>query len=172
MFIQRCRDQLHIVLAMSPIGDTFRNRLRKFPSLVNCCTIDWFQVRHACLNGRFSCNSREEIAWYLLNFYFSPLTLPRISKETLGTFTPATFAIPRMVQNRLLQVWFPVSWRTLQCCDRDRKPPVWLKSTNAKLQKYECAYNPHYKLSLEALSWLLNPISATDVTWSVWLTCL
>ncbi|CAF0812566.1 unnamed protein product [Didymodactylos carnosus] len=43
MFIQRCRDQLHIVLAMSPIGDAFRNRLRKFPSLVNCCTIDWFQ---------------------------------------------------------------------------------------------------------------------------------
>jgi dynein heavy chain len=44
MFIQRCRDQLHIVLAMSPIGDTFRSRLLKFPSLVNCCTIDWFQV--------------------------------------------------------------------------------------------------------------------------------
>ena len=43
MFVQRCRDQLHIVLAMSPIGESFRNRLRKFPSLVNCCTIDWFQ---------------------------------------------------------------------------------------------------------------------------------
>ncbi|XP_073402803.1 dynein axonemal heavy chain 7 [Dendrobates tinctorius] len=43
LFIDRCRDQLHIVLAMSPIGDAFRNRLRKFPALVNCCTIDWFQ---------------------------------------------------------------------------------------------------------------------------------
>ncbi|XP_064419638.1 dynein axonemal heavy chain 7 isoform X2 [Latimeria chalumnae] len=43
MFIERCRNQLHIVLAMSPIGDAFRNRLRKFPSLINCCTIDWFQ---------------------------------------------------------------------------------------------------------------------------------
>ena len=49
MFIQRCRDQLHIVLAMSPIGDAFRNRLRKFPSLVNCCTIDWFQVNGGTL---------------------------------------------------------------------------------------------------------------------------
>lgn len=29
-------------LAMSPIGDAFRNRLRMFPSLINCCTIDWF----------------------------------------------------------------------------------------------------------------------------------
>ncbi|KAI0217392.1 Dynein heavy chain 7, axonemal [Lamellibrachia satsuma] len=44
MFVQRCRDQLHIVLTMSPIGDAFRTRLRKFPSLVNCCTIDWFQT--------------------------------------------------------------------------------------------------------------------------------
>ena len=44
MFVDRCKNQLHIVLTMSPIGDAFRNRLRKFPSLVNCCTIDWFQV--------------------------------------------------------------------------------------------------------------------------------
>ncbi|OBS81697.1 hypothetical protein A6R68_24313, partial [Neotoma lepida] len=43
MFIERCRNQLHVVLAMSPIGDAFRIRLRKFPALVNCCTIDWFQ---------------------------------------------------------------------------------------------------------------------------------
>ena len=27
---------------MSPIGSAFRNRLRKFPSLANCCTLDWF----------------------------------------------------------------------------------------------------------------------------------
>ena len=42
-FIERVRRNLHIVLAMSPIGDSFRNRLRQFPSLINCCTIDWFQ---------------------------------------------------------------------------------------------------------------------------------
>ncbi|KAI9224417.1 dynein heavy chain and region D6 of dynein motor-domain-containing protein [Blastocladiella britannica] len=43
IFVQRCKENLHVVLAMSPIGDAFRNRLRMFPSLVNCCTIDWFQ---------------------------------------------------------------------------------------------------------------------------------
>ncbi|XP_055985527.1 dynein axonemal heavy chain 12 [Sorex fumeus] len=42
-FVNRCRDNLHIVVAFSPIGDAFRNRLRQFPSLINCCTIDWFQ---------------------------------------------------------------------------------------------------------------------------------
>ncbi|XP_077435277.1 dynein axonemal heavy chain 7 isoform X3 [Vanacampus margaritifer] len=44
MFVERCRSQMHIVLAMSPIGDAFRNRLRRFPALINCCTINWFQT--------------------------------------------------------------------------------------------------------------------------------
>ncbi|XP_033843048.1 dynein axonemal heavy chain 7 [Periophthalmus magnuspinnatus] len=43
MFLERCRTQLHVVLAMSPIGDAFRDRLRRFPALINCCTINWFQ---------------------------------------------------------------------------------------------------------------------------------
>ncbi|CAB1420450.1 unnamed protein product [Pleuronectes platessa] len=41
-FISRVREKLHIVLCMSPVGDSFRSRCRLFPSLVNCCTIDWF----------------------------------------------------------------------------------------------------------------------------------
>jgi len=67
LFVERVKQQLHIVLGMSPIGDNFRcgitlplderpnslkpvnfscyrNRLRMFPSLVNCCTINWFEV--------------------------------------------------------------------------------------------------------------------------------
>lgn len=43
-FVRRVRMNLHIILAMSPIGDAFRDRLRKFPSLVNCCTINWFSA--------------------------------------------------------------------------------------------------------------------------------
>ena len=42
-FIKECRANLHIILCFSPIGDAFRERLRQFPSLVNCCTIDWFR---------------------------------------------------------------------------------------------------------------------------------
>ena len=29
-------------MSMSPVGDILRNRCRNFPSLVNCCTLDWF----------------------------------------------------------------------------------------------------------------------------------
>ncbi|XP_041972117.1 dynein axonemal heavy chain 7 isoform X2 [Aricia agestis] len=42
-FVSVVRDQLHVVLAMSPAGTALRTRIRRFPSLVNCCTIDWFQ---------------------------------------------------------------------------------------------------------------------------------
>ncbi|KAJ8964394.1 hypothetical protein NQ317_006775 [Molorchus minor] len=42
-FIERVRSNLHVALCMSPIGDSFRVRCRMFPSLINCCTIDWFQ---------------------------------------------------------------------------------------------------------------------------------
>ncbi|GAX74205.1 hypothetical protein CEUSTIGMA_g1654.t1 [Chlamydomonas eustigma] len=41
-FVDKTRENLHVVLCFSPIGNAFRERLRQFPSLVNCCTIDWF----------------------------------------------------------------------------------------------------------------------------------
>lgn len=44
-YVQLVRENLHVVLCMSPIGAGFRNRCRMFPSLVNCCTVDWFNVR-------------------------------------------------------------------------------------------------------------------------------
>ena len=43
-FLNRCKEKLHIMLCFSPIGDSFRNKLRIYPSLVNCCTIDWFEI--------------------------------------------------------------------------------------------------------------------------------
>ncbi|KAL7754402.1 hypothetical protein RI367_000383 [Sorochytrium milnesiophthora] len=42
IFIRRVRNNMHTVLCLSPVGVAFRNRLRMFPALVNCTTIDWF----------------------------------------------------------------------------------------------------------------------------------
>eukprot|EP00818_Percolomonas_sp_WS_P004771 CAMPEP_0117446884 /NCGR_PEP_ID=MMETSP0759-20121206/6580_1 /TAXON_ID=63605 /ORGANISM="Percolomonas cosmopolitus, Strain WS" /LENGTH=4305 /DNA_ID=CAMNT_0005239183 /DNA_START=148 /DNA_END=13065 /DNA_ORIENTATION=- len=41
-FVERSRKHLHIVVCMSPVGESLRTYLRMFPSLVSCCTIDWF----------------------------------------------------------------------------------------------------------------------------------
>ncbi|TNJ30315.1 Outer-arm dynein beta, partial [Giardia muris] len=43
-FIQKVKQNLHVVLGFSPIGEAFRVRARKFPALVTCTTIDWFQA--------------------------------------------------------------------------------------------------------------------------------
>ncbi|XP_075307002.1 dynein axonemal heavy chain 2 [Odontesthes bonariensis] len=40
--IERVRNNLHIVLCMSPVGEPFRNRILQYPAMVNCTTIDWF----------------------------------------------------------------------------------------------------------------------------------
>ena len=42
-FIERVKQNLHLCLTFSPIGDSLRNRLRSFPSFIACTTIDWFQ---------------------------------------------------------------------------------------------------------------------------------
>jgi dynein heavy chain len=41
-FVKRVREKFHICLCMSPVGSALRIRCRQFPSLVNCCTLDWF----------------------------------------------------------------------------------------------------------------------------------
>jgi dynein heavy chain len=43
-FINNIRVYLHVVLAFSPVGDAFRTRAKKFPAIVNCTVIDWFQA--------------------------------------------------------------------------------------------------------------------------------
>lgn len=42
VYLSRVLKNIHVVLAMSPVGNAFAQRLRMFPSLVNCCTLDWF----------------------------------------------------------------------------------------------------------------------------------
>lgn len=41
-FVEKTKNNLHIVLAMSPAGSTLRIRCRNFPGLISSTQIDWF----------------------------------------------------------------------------------------------------------------------------------
>ncbi|CAM9185724.1 unnamed protein product, partial [Choristocarpus tenellus] len=62
-FVTRVRELLHIVLCLDPGGPAFRERVKNFPSLVNCSTIDWYSawprtalsaVAHRILNPKLA----------------------------------------------------------------------------------------------------------------------
>lgn len=43
-FVNKCRQNLHLILCFSPIGTSLRTRIRLFPSLINRCFIDWYDA--------------------------------------------------------------------------------------------------------------------------------
>ncbi|KAM6256904.1 dynein axonemal heavy chain 12 [Porphyrio hochstetteri] len=93
-FVNCCRENLHVVVAFSPIGDAFRNRLRQFPSLINCCTIDWFQpwpedalerVANKFLETlELTDNERQEVVPICKYFHTSVLSLSVRFLQSLG----------------------------------------------------------------------------------------
>lgn len=42
IFKKRCKKNLHLLLFMSPAGNSLQLYFRKYPSLVNCTSIDWY----------------------------------------------------------------------------------------------------------------------------------
>jgi dynein heavy chain len=43
-FIDRIKKNLHMALCFSPVGESFRNRAKKFPAIINSTVIDWFHA--------------------------------------------------------------------------------------------------------------------------------
>ncbi|ETN61879.1 dynein heavy chain 10, axonemal [Anopheles darlingi] len=81
-FLDRAVRNLHVVLCMSPEGDTLRNRCRSFPGLVGSTTIDWvfpwpeqalFAVARVFLtdHAKIPENNREPIISHIVHVHQS-----------------------------------------------------------------------------------------------------
>eukprot|EP00058_Branchiostoma_floridae_P021107 XP_002606597.1 hypothetical protein BRAFLDRAFT_120109 [Branchiostoma floridae] len=123
LFIQRVQTKLHIVLAMSPAGHTFRQRCRAHPALINCCTIDWYNewpeeallsVAHAYFSlldfgtqeGQDTQALRESVAGVCVDIHSSVTTAAKQYYQELRRFyytTPTSYLELIQLYSRMLE---------------------------------------------------------------------
>ena len=64
--VQLVKSNVHVVFCMSPLSQGFLNKLRMFPSLISCCTIDWFHewpqeaLLEVAREGLSGCNEESD----------------------------------------------------------------------------------------------------------------
>jgi len=104
-FLIRVRKNIHVVLCMSPLGDAFRERLRMFPSIVNCCTIDWFAewpdealqsvATRSMTDGNFDlAGHTEQVVTFIKDLHMGVFEKTKLYLETLKRYnyvTPTSF---------------------------------------------------------------------------------
>eukprot|EP00771_Trimastix_marina_P001232 gnl/Trimastix_PCT/2287.p1 GENE.gnl/Trimastix_PCT/2287~~gnl/Trimastix_PCT/2287.p1 ORF type:complete len:1636 (+),score=757.30 gnl/Trimastix_PCT/2287:1914-6821(+) len=101
-FVSKCRNNLHIVLAMSPAGETLRKRCRDFPGLVSNTVIDWFhpwsqQALYSVANAFLADEdlpdrSREEIISHMVKTHQS---IARFSHDFLLQLRRRNYSTPK-----------------------------------------------------------------------------
>lgn len=92
-FIARVRRNLHMSICFSPVGESFRNRARKFPALVNCTVIDWFQPWP------------EEALLSVARKFTSELEMESDEiRDSVVNFMPYSFRVVNQASERILEI--------------------------------------------------------------------
>ena len=103
-FVNKVRARLHFVLCMSPVGDKFRNRARKFPALISGCVINWFfpWPEAALLDvskeriGSFQIETEAQTKQHLMGFMASlHRFMLQMSEEYFVRFRRSVFSTPK-----------------------------------------------------------------------------
>ncbi|KAK2497325.1 hypothetical protein MC885_009648 [Smutsia gigantea] len=102
-FVNKSANSLHIVLGMSPVGDTLRTRCRNFPGLVNNTGIDWLmpwppQALHAVAesflgnNPMIPAENMEGVVEHVVLVYQS---VGEFSKQFLQKLRRSNYVTPK-----------------------------------------------------------------------------
>jgi hypothetical protein len=126
-FVSKCASNLHIVLAMSPVGETLRTRCRNFPGLVNNASIDWFMPwPKQALCAVASVFLGEQVGWrYFLYSLWCELFPPWyiywlyciLTSNTFCESTLPSWKFPTYMFVVLIYYYCLCSW----CCCRRRR---------------------------------------------------
>jgi len=145
-FLKTClwyfRNNLHIVLCMSPVGSAFRTRCRMFPSLVNCCTIDWFTEwpREALLSVSRSFFEPVQIGTDEVKVPFSFFMPPPFEEWWRGIKCYPCLCVRSCVRPPIIKIWCPLKnfWKTASIQFK-----FGMLIYNIKTQvEFNLAYNP------------------------------
>lgn len=103
-FFNRVKDNMHLSICMSPVGESFRSYCRQYPALINNTTIDWFmpwpeealiEVANKFLNSIELPDEKRKGLAALCGFthYTTQLAAERMEKELKRIFyvTPTNF---------------------------------------------------------------------------------
>lgn len=115
ILVERAQTNLHIILCLSPIGEDFRTRVRQYPALINCTTIDWF------------CEWPEEAFLEVSNKYFNNLCF-NVTIQEEEPKNPVLSEKPEVIEEKLRQkVSSLVSFIHLSVCGKSREMSVSAK---------------------------------------------
>lgn len=102
--INTVRDNLHVVLCFSPVGETLRERARKFPGLISGCNVNWFppwplEALHATADSfldnftiKHEGNQKKELVNYMCNAHQSVV---KLTEEYFERFRRNTYVTPK-----------------------------------------------------------------------------
>ena len=90
-FIDKVRQNLHMTLCFSPVGDALRKRARQFPALVNCTVIDWFQP--------WPQDALQNVA----DSFLKSVELDEAIRESIVKFMPFSFEIVNELSAKLFE---------------------------------------------------------------------
>jgi len=88
-FFNRVKDNMHLSICMSPVGESFRSYIRQYPALINNTTIDWFMPWP------------EEALIEVANKFLTQIDLPDEKRQNLANLCGYTHAITQKYAERM-----------------------------------------------------------------------